>query len=99
MFGFFIFSIGSAVGKDLQKGLTCRVFGGVLGSCPLAVVAAVSSDNPNVGTLGLGVTVFSMTVFTRYLHFGDDSSYVVRKSNRKACFREQIDLSYSQDLS
>ena len=74
MFGFSIFSIGSAVGKDLQTVLICRFFGGVFGSCPLAVVAAVFSDMFNNRTRGLAVTVFSMTVFTGYVHFGLDAS-------------------------
>lgn len=64
MFGFSIFSIGSAVGKDLQTVLICRFFGGVFGSCPLAVVAAVFSDMFDNRTRGLAITVFSMTVFT-----------------------------------
>ncbi|KAM0797413.1 MFS multidrug transporter-like protein [Usnea florida] len=64
MFGFSIFSIGSAVGKDLQTVLICRFFGGVFGSCPLAVVGAVFSDMFNNRTRGLALTVFSMTVFT-----------------------------------
>lgn len=64
MFGFSIFSIGSATGKDLQTVLICRFFGGVFGSCPLAVVAAVFSDMFNNRTRGLAVTVFSMMVFT-----------------------------------
>ena len=64
MFGFSIFSLGTAVGKDLQTVLICRFFGGVFGSCPLAVVAAVFSDMFNNRTRGLAITVFSMTVFT-----------------------------------
>ena len=64
MFGFSIFSIGAAVGKDLQTVLICRFFGGVFASCPLAVVAAVFSDMFNARTRGLAITVFSMTVFT-----------------------------------
>ncbi|KAL8793481.1 MAG: hypothetical protein Q9195_003964 [Heterodermia aff. obscurata] len=44
MFGFTIFQIAVAVGKDLQTVLICRFFGGVFGSCPLAVVAAIFSD-------------------------------------------------------
>ena len=64
MFGFSIFSIATAVGKDLQTVLITRFFGGVFGSCPLAVVAAVFSDMFNNRTRGLAVTVFSMTVFT-----------------------------------
>ena len=75
MFGFSIFSIGSAVGKDLQTVLICRFFGGVFGSCPLAVVAAVFSDMFNNRTRGLAVTVFSMTVFTGPLGTYFRSSY------------------------
>lgn len=64
MFGFSIFSIGTAVGKDLQTVLICRFFGGVFGSCPLAVVAAVFSDMFDNRSRGLAITVFSMIVFT-----------------------------------
>ena len=64
MFGFSIFSIGVAVGKDLQTVLICRFFSGAFSSCPLAVVAAVFSDMFNAETRGLAITVFSMTVFT-----------------------------------
>ena len=44
MFGFSIFQIAVAVGKDLQTVLICRFFGGVFASCQLAVVAAIFSD-------------------------------------------------------
>ena len=64
MFGFSVFSIATAVGKDLQTVLICRFFGGAFASCPLAVVAAVFSDMFDARTRGLAITVFSMTVFT-----------------------------------
>ena len=64
MFGFSVFSVATAVGKDLQTVLICRFFGGVFASCPLAVVAAVFSDMFDAKTRGLAITVFSMTVFT-----------------------------------
>lgn len=64
MFGFGIFSIGSAVGKDLQTVLICRFWAGAFASCPLAVVAAVFSDMFSTQTRGLAITVFSVTVFT-----------------------------------
>lgn len=64
MFGFSVFSIATAVGKDLQTVLITRFFAGVFGSCPLAVVAAVFSDMFDNKTRGLAITVFSMTVFT-----------------------------------
>lgn len=64
MFGFSIFCIATAVAKDLQTVLICRFFGGVFGSCPLAVVAAVFSDMFDNRSRGLAITVFSMTVFS-----------------------------------
>ncbi|KAL9633035.1 MAG: hypothetical protein Q9204_003560 [Flavoplaca sp. TL-2023a] len=64
MFGFSIFSIATATAKDLQTVMLTRFFGGVFGSCPLAVVAAVFSDMFNNKTRGLAITVFSMTVFS-----------------------------------
>ena len=64
MFGFSIFSIATAVAKDLQTVMITRFFGGVFASCPLAVVAAVFSDMFDNRTRGLAVTVFSMTVFS-----------------------------------
>ncbi|KAI9739379.1 MAG: hypothetical protein M1818_005067 [Claussenomyces sp. TS43310] len=64
MFGFSIFQIAVATGKDLQTVLICRFFGGFFGACPLAVVAAVFSDMFDNRTRGLAITVFSMTVFT-----------------------------------
>ncbi len=63
-FGFSIFQVGAATGKDLQTVLLCRFFGGLFGACPLAVVAAVFSDMFDNRTRGLAITVFSMTVFT-----------------------------------
>ncbi|KAL3425812.1 major facilitator superfamily transporter [Phlyctema vagabunda] len=64
MFGFSIFQIGVAVGKDLQTVILCRFWGGVFGACPLAVVAAVFSDMFDNRTRGMAITVFSMTVFS-----------------------------------
>jgi DHA1 family multidrug resistance protein-like MFS transporter len=64
MFGFSIFSVGVAAAKDLQTVLLCRLWSGIFGACPLAVVAAVFSDMFDNRTRGLAITVFSMTVFT-----------------------------------
>ncbi|KAJ9141828.1 MFS general substrate transporter [Pleurostoma richardsiae] len=64
MFGFSVFSIGVATGKDLQTVLICRFFAGFCGACPLAVVAAVFSDMFNNATRGIAITLFSMAVFT-----------------------------------
>ncbi|KAF2654347.1 MFS general substrate transporter [Lophiostoma macrostomum CBS 122681] len=62
-FGFSVFSIAVAVGKDLQTVLICRFFAGLFGSCPLAVVAAVFADMFDNKLRGLAVAVFSVTVF------------------------------------
>jgi DHA1 family multidrug resistance protein-like MFS transporter len=43
-FGFSIFSVAVAVGKDLQTILICRFWSGFFGACPLTCVAAVFSD-------------------------------------------------------
>ncbi|KAF1953411.1 major facilitator superfamily [Byssothecium circinans] len=63
-FGFSIFNLGVATGKDLQTILICRFFAGFFGACPLTCVAAVFSDMFNNRTRGMAVTIFSMTVFT-----------------------------------
>jgi DHA1 family multidrug resistance protein-like MFS transporter len=63
-FGFSIFNIGVASGKDLQTVLICRFFSGFFGACPLTCVAAVFSDMFNNRTRGMAITIFSVTVFT-----------------------------------
>jgi DHA1 family multidrug resistance protein-like MFS transporter len=63
-FGFTLFSVATATGKDLQTVLICRFFSGFFGACPLAVVAAVFSDMYDNRTRGIAVTLFSMAVFT-----------------------------------
>lgn len=64
MFGFSIFQLGVAAGKDLQTVLLCRFWGGMFGAAPLAIVAAVFSDMFDNRTRGLAITLFSMTVFS-----------------------------------
>ena len=64
MFGFSIFQVAVAAAKDLQTILLCRLWGGIFGACPLAVVGAVFSDMFDNRTRGLAITVFSMTVFS-----------------------------------
>lgn len=64
MFGFSIFNIATAVGKDLQTILISRFFAGFFGAAPLAVVAAIFSDMFDNRTRGIAITIFSMAVFT-----------------------------------
>ncbi|KAF2856082.1 major facilitator superfamily [Plenodomus tracheiphilus IPT5] len=63
-FGFSVFNLAVATGKDLQTVLICRFFSGFFGACPLTCVAAVFSDMFDNRTRGMAITVFSMTVFT-----------------------------------
>ncbi|CAI6342492.1 unnamed protein product [Periconia digitata] len=62
-FGFSVFSVAVAVGKDLQTVLICRFFAGLFGSAPLALVAAVFADMFDNKQRGLAIAVFSMCVF------------------------------------
>lgn len=63
-FGFSVFNLAVATGKDLQTVLICRFFSGFFGACPLTCVAAVFSDMFDNRTRGMAITIFSMTVFT-----------------------------------
>lgn len=62
-FGFSVFSLAVAVGKDLQTVLISRFFAGLFGACPLSVVAAVYADIFNNIQRGLAIGAFSATVF------------------------------------
>jgi len=64
MFGFSVFCVAAATGKDLQTVLISRFFAGFFGACPLAVVAATFSDMFDNRTRGIAITLFSMAVFT-----------------------------------
>lgn len=57
-FGFAIFAIAVAVAKDLQTIIICRYFGGLFGSCPLVVVAAIYADMFDNRLRGLAIAVF-----------------------------------------
>ncbi|KAI5370145.1 putative major facilitator superfamily, MFS transporter superfamily [Septoria linicola] len=63
-FGFSIFNIAVAVGKDAQTVFICRFFAGFFGACPLTCVGAVFADMFSNRQRGLAITVFSMTVFS-----------------------------------
>ncbi|KAF2151232.1 major facilitator superfamily [Myriangium duriaei CBS 260.36] len=63
-FGFSIFSLAVAVGKDAQTVFICRFFGGFFGACPLTCVGAVFADMYNNKQRGIAITVFSVCVFS-----------------------------------
>ncbi|OAG11677.1 MFS general substrate transporter [Paraphaeosphaeria sporulosa] len=62
-FGFSVFSLAVATGKDLQTVLICRFFAGLFGACPLSVVAAVYADIFSNVQRGIAIGTFSATVF------------------------------------
>ncbi|KAF4549583.1 MFS-type transporter-like protein 37 [Elsinoe fawcettii] len=63
-FGFSIFNIAVAVGKDAQTVFICRFFSGFFGAAPLTLVGAVFADMFNNKERGIAVTVFSVCVFS-----------------------------------
>ncbi|EMF16678.1 major facilitator superfamily [Sphaerulina musiva SO2202] len=62
-FGFSIFNLAVAVGKDAQTVFICRFFSGFFGACPLTIVGAVFADMFSNRQRGLAITVFSIAVF------------------------------------
>lgn len=62
LFGFAVFNLGVASGKDLQTVLLCRFWGGIFGGSPMAIVGAIFADMYNDQTRGLALTIFSMNV-------------------------------------
>ncbi|KAB8237942.1 MFS transporter/fungal specific transcription factor domain-containing protein [Aspergillus alliaceus] len=63
MFGVAVFSIASAVAKDIQTVIICRFFAGLFGASQLSVVPAVLSDLFNNTHRGPAITVYSLAVF------------------------------------
>jgi len=61
-FAFGVFNIGVAIAKDIQTVMVCRFFVGVMGSCPLTIVAACFSDMYSNHYRGAAVATFSATV-------------------------------------
>lgn len=63
MFGFSIFQVAVAVAKDLQTVMLGRFFGGIFGSCPLSIVAAVFADIFDNKQRGTAIVIFATMVF------------------------------------
>ena len=61
--GVALFSIASAVAKDIQTVIICRFFAGLFGASQLSVVPAVLSDLYNNLHRGPAITVYSLAVF------------------------------------
>ncbi|CAG8926040.1 unnamed protein product [Penicillium salamii] len=58
-----IFTIASAVAKDLQTLIICRFFAGVCGASQFTVVPGVLADLYNNSTRGVAMSLYSLTVF------------------------------------
>ncbi|KAL4784391.1 putative bicyclomycin resistance protein [Aspergillus varians] len=63
MIGGSIFTIASAVAKDVQTLIICRFFAGMFGASQLSVVPAVLSDLYNNVYRGFAITLYALTVF------------------------------------
>ncbi|PYH94452.1 bicyclomycin resistance protein [Aspergillus ellipticus CBS 707.79] len=58
-----IFTVSSAVGKDIQTVIICRFFAGMFGASQLSVVPALLSDIYDNTQRGAAITVYSLAVF------------------------------------
>ncbi|KAJ5752583.1 hypothetical protein N7520_009500 [Penicillium odoratum] len=63
MFGFSIFTIGTATCKDVQTLMLTRFFAGFFSASPIAIVPAVFADMYNNQTRGIAIAMFAMAVF------------------------------------
>ncbi|KAJ5408665.1 hypothetical protein N7509_002548 [Penicillium cosmopolitanum] len=58
-----IFTIGSAVAKDIQTLLICRFFAGMCGASQLTVVPGVLADIYDNTRRGIAISLYALTVF------------------------------------
>lgn len=63
VFGYSIFTIGTATAKDLQTIMITRFFAGLFAAAPLAIVPAAFADIYNNRTRGVAIAMFAMAVF------------------------------------
>ncbi|KAJ5084603.1 hypothetical protein NUU61_009182 [Penicillium alfredii] len=63
MLGGGIFTIGSAVAKDIQTLIICRFFAGTFGASQLTVVPAVLADVFDNTYRGVAISLYALTVF------------------------------------
>jgi DHA1 family multidrug resistance protein-like MFS transporter len=63
MVGGAIFTISSAVAKDIQTLVICRFFSGLFGASQLSVVPSVLADLYNNNTRGIAISIYALTVF------------------------------------
>lgn len=63
LLGCAIFTIGCAVGRDIQTIMICRFFAGLFAASPISIVPAVFADLFNNAQRGVVMSIFCMAVF------------------------------------
>ena len=63
LFGYSIFTIGTATAKDVQTIMLTRFFAGFFAASPLSIVPAVFADLYNNQYRGVAIAMFAMAVF------------------------------------
>ncbi|KAJ5358859.1 uncharacterized protein N7496_011272 [Penicillium cataractarum] len=63
VFGYAIFTVGTATSKDVQTLMLTRFFAGFFAASPIAIVPAVFADIYNNQTRGVAIAMFAMAVF------------------------------------
>lgn len=63
VFGYSIFTIGTATAKDVQTIMLTRFFAGMFAASPIAIVPAAYADVYNNSTRGVAIAMFAMAVF------------------------------------
>ncbi|KAJ5682183.1 hypothetical protein N7462_005348 [Penicillium macrosclerotiorum] len=63
VFGYSIFTVGTATCKDVQTLMLTRFFAGFFAASPIAIVPAVFADIYNNQTRGVAIAMFAMAVF------------------------------------
>ncbi|KAI9923929.1 hypothetical protein ASPWEDRAFT_108230 [Aspergillus wentii DTO 134E9] len=63
IFGYSIFTIGTATAKDVQTIMLTRFFAGLFAAAPLAIVPAIFADIYDNSHRGIAIAMFAMAVF------------------------------------
>ncbi|PYH42579.1 MFS transporter [Aspergillus saccharolyticus JOP 1030-1] len=63
IFGYSVFTIGTATAKDVQTIMLTRFFAGLFAASPLAIVPAAFADIYNNRSRGVAIAMFAMAVF------------------------------------
>lgn len=63
VFGFMVFSFGTAVSKNMASILVCRYFAGFFGAGPLTLAGPINADMFVGKSFGISMVMFAFTVF------------------------------------